>query len=86
MTSPEYMDSLLEQINIYRGNQYGSIDLINVFFSTFVSKDEKVDFGWQGQQYILTVPPRTNFPVLCHNLDHSIFKSLHSVWCSLQVP
>lgn len=44
MTSPEYTDSLLEQINTYCGNQYGSIDLINVFFSIFVSKDEKVDF------------------------------------------
>ena len=31
ITSAEYTDSLLEQTNIYRGNQYASINLINVF-------------------------------------------------------
>ena len=51
------------------------------FFSILVSKDhqKKLTLSRLGQQYIFTVPPRTNFPVLCHNLDQRVLKSLSSL-------
>lgn len=51
---------LLEQINIFPGIWYGTIDLANAFCSIPVNKDRQKQFAFSclSQQYIITTLPR----------------------------